>query len=136
MAVAGYSGTPLLKKLGIKPENKIVLVHEPGDYFDLLEADIGEQLCKKNETPDLVYLFVKNNKEFEAEMKKLKVVYRKNPNISIWISWYKKSSKIPTDVTEDVIRNYALKNGLVDIKVCAVSDIWSGLKLIVPVAKR
>jgi hypothetical protein len=69
-------------------------------------------------------------------MGKLKSVCKKNPTISIWVSWYKKSAKIPTDITEDVIRNYALKNDLVDVKVCAVSDIWSGLKLVVPVAKR
>ena len=56
--------------------------------------------------------------------------------MTIWVSWYKKSAKIPTDVTEDVIRNYALKNDLVDVKVCAVSEIWSGLKLVVPLAKR
>lgn len=69
-------------------------------------------------------------------MKKLEPVRKANPNITIWVSWYKKSSGIPTDITEDVIRHYALKNDLVDVKVCAVSDIWSGLKLVVPVAKR
>jgi hypothetical protein len=79
---------------------------------------------------------------FEAEMKKLKPVYKKNPNISIWVSWYKKTAlrqvqgKLTMDITEDMIRNYALKKDLVDVKVCAVSDIWSGLKLVVPVAKR
>ena len=132
----GYSGTPLLKKLGIKPEMKILLINQPGEYYFLLEANISDQLCKKNETPDFVHLFVKTSKEFETEMKKLKAVCKKNSSITIWISWYKKSAKIPTDVTEDVIRNYALKNGLVDIKVCAVSDIWSGLKLVVPVKLR
>lgn len=136
MAVAGYSGTPLLKKLGIKPESKIQLLNEPENYFDLLETNISEQLIIKNETPDIVHLFVKTNKEFEAQMKKLKTLCRKNPKITIWVSWYKKSAKIPTDITEDTIRNYALKNDLVDVKVCAVSDIWSGLKLVVPVAKR
>lgn len=69
-------------------------------------------------------------------MKKLKRMYKKNPNVTIWISWYKKTAKVPTDITEDVIRNYALKNDLVDVKVCAVSDIWSGLKLVVPLSKR
>jgi hypothetical protein len=136
MATAGYSGTPLLKKLGIKPEMKILLVNEPLDYYDLLEVNISDQLCQKNETPDLVHLFVLNNKVFEAEIKKLQPFCKKNPAISIWVSWYKKSAKIPTDITEDIIRNYALKNDLVDVKVCAVSDIWSGLKLVVPLAKR
>jgi len=136
MATAGYSGTPLIKKLGIKPEMKILLINRPDEYFKLLEIDIRDQSVKKNETPDIVHLFVKNIKEFEAEMKKLKPVCKQNPNITIWVSWYKKAAKIPTDITEDTIRNYALKNDLVDVKVCAVSDIWSGLKLVVPVAKR
>jgi hypothetical protein len=136
MASAGYSGTALIKKLGIKSESIVLLINQPDNYFDLLETDIRNQLCKKNETPDIIHLFVKSNKEFESEMKKLKSICKKNPNISIWVSWYKKTAKIPTDVTEDVIRNYALKNDLVDVKVCAVSDIWSGLKLVVPVAKR
>ena len=136
MATAGYSGTPLINKLGIKPEMKVLLINEPGNYYELLETNISEQLCRKKETPDLVHLFVKNNKEFEATMKKLKTFCKANPKILIWVSWYKKSAKIPTDITEDVIRNYALKNDLVDVKVCAVSDIWSGLKLVVPVAKR
>ena len=136
MAAVGYSGTPLLKKLGIKPEMKVMVINKPPDYYKLLEADIADQLCKKNVTPDLVHLFVKNEKEFEAEMKKLKTFCHQNPHITIWVSWYKKAAKIETDITEDVIRNYALKNDLVDVKVCAVSDIWSGLKLVVPVAKR
>lgn len=136
MAAAGYSGTPLLKKLGIKPEMKLMLINQPADYYSFLETNVQDQLCNKNETPDLVHLFVKNNKEFEAEMKKLKPVYKKNPTVSIWVSWYKKSAKIPTDITEDIIRNYALRNDLVDVKVCAVSEIWSGLKLVVLVSKR
>jgi hypothetical protein len=136
MAVAGYSGTPLLKKLGIKPGMKILLVNEPPDYFELLEMNISDQLSAKNETPDLVHLFVINNKVFEAEIKKLQPFCKKYPAITIWVSWYKKNAKIPTDITEDTIRNYALNNNLVDVKVCAVSDIWSGLKLVVPRAKR
>ena len=136
MAIAGYSGTPLLKKLGIKPEMKILVIKKPDNYYKLLEADISDQYIKKNETPDLIHLFVKNVKEFESEMKNLKSSCKQNPNITIWVSWYKKAAKIPTDITEDTIRNYALKHDLVDVKVCAVSDIWSGLKLVVPVAKR
>jgi hypothetical protein len=136
MATVGYSGTPLLKKLGIKHEMKVLIINKPDDYFKLLEADINDQSCKKNGTPDLVHLFVRSVKEFEVEMKKLKAFCMLNPNITIWVSWYKKAAKIPTDITEDTIRNYALKNDLVDVKVCAVSDIWSGLKLVVPVSKR
>lgn len=115
---------------------KVLLINAPENYSDLLETDISEQLCKKNDVPDLVHLFAKSVKEYESEMKKLKVNCKKNPQITIWVSWYKKSAKISTDITEDVIRNYALKNDLVDVKVCAVSDLWSGLKLVVPLAKR
>jgi hypothetical protein len=136
MAIAGYSGTPLLKKLGIKPGMKVLLINRPDNYFNLLDADISDMLKKKNETPDFIHLFVKNIKMFETEMKKLKPICKQNPHIIIWVSWYKKAAKIETDITEDIIRNYALQNGLVDVKVCAVSDTWSGLKLVVPVAKR
>ena len=136
MAVAGYSGTPLIKKLGIKPETIILLINAPDNYYQLLGADINDQLVEKKENPELIHLFVKTKKEFETEMKKIKPIIKKNAAISIWVSWYKKSAKIPTDLTEDVIRNYALKNDLVDVKVCAVSEVWSGLKLVVPLSKR
>lgn len=136
MATAGYSGTPLMKKLGIKPEMRLLTVNKPADYYKLLEVDISDQSVGKDKTPDFVHLFVRNTKEYEAEMRKLKPLCKQNPNIIIWVSWYKKAAKIETDITEDVIRNYALKNDLVDVKVCAVSDIWSGLKLVVPVTKR
>src|SRR6266446_3096654 len=113
MATAGYSGTPLLKKLGIKPEHNLLLINQPDNYFYLLDADVRDQICRKNETPDFIHLFVKNNKEFESEMKKLKSVIKKNTKLTLWISWYKKSAGIATDVTEDIIRRYALKNNLV-----------------------
>lgn len=136
MDTAGYSGTPLIKKLGIRPESRVLLVNEPDNYYDLLQTDISAQLCKKNDTPDIIHLFVKGNIAFERKMKKLKSVCKKNPNVTIWVSRYKKSAKIYTDLTEAVIRDYALKNDLVDVKVCAVSHIGSGLKLVVPVTKR
>ena len=133
---AGYSGTALLKKLGIKEQMKILLINAPADYFDLLEINISNQLVKKNEVPDFVHLFAATKKEFITQMQQLKKFCKKNPTITIWASWYKKSSGIQTDLTEDMIRNYALQNDLVDVKVCAVSEQWSGLKLVVPVAKR
>ncbi|HUS01733.1 MAG TPA: hypothetical protein VMY77_08400 [Chitinophagaceae bacterium] len=131
---AGYSGTPLIKKLGLKEDMKVQLMGEPTDYYSLLRQNISSQLCKKNDIPDCVHLFAKTNKEFEAAMKKIKKNMK--PTTIIWVSWYKKSAEMPTDITEDVIRNYALQNDLVDVKVCAVSDVWSGLKLVVPLAKR
>jgi hypothetical protein len=136
MATAGYSGTPLLKKLGLKEGLKVRLLHAPDNYFQLLEADISFQVCPPEEWPDWVHLFAANRRDFEEGMRSLKPAYRKNPKLVIWVSWYKKSSGKATDLTEDVIRGYALQNGLVDIKVCAVSELWSGLKLVVPVSKR
>jgi len=132
MSTSGYSGTPLLNKLGIKPAMKMLLINEPDNYYTLLEMDISKQRCEQTEIPDFIHLFAKNEKEFEREMKKLKPLIKKNTEVIVWVSWYKKAARIATDITEDTIRNYALKNELVDIKVCAVSDIWSGLKLVVP----
>lgn len=123
-------------KTGNNNGNEILLINPPADYYYLLETDLSDQLCKKNEVPDFIHLFVKIKKEFKSEMKKVKIFIRKKSSVIIWASWYKKAAKIPTDVTEDVIRNYALKNELVDVKVCAVSDIWSGLKLVVPLNRR
>jgi hypothetical protein len=137
MAIAaGYSGTPLIKKLGIKPGMKLLVLNAPDNYTELLQEDITPQLCKGTQVPDFIHLFVADKAIFEKSMKKVLGIVQKNTAISIWVSWYKKSSGIKTDITEDTIRGFALANGLVDIKVCAVSDIWSGLKLVVPVANR
>ena len=89
---------------------------------------------KKNEMPDFVHLFAKDNKAFETGLQK--ILTQIKPDTMIWVSWYKKGSGIPADLNEDIIRNYALQHNLVDIKVCAVNEDWSGLKLVVPVAKR
>lgn len=139
--MTGYSGTPLLKKLGIKKNMKVHLINAPEGYFDWLETDISDQLISdkligKKTVPDFVHLFVATNKAFEIAMKGLKPLCKTNTSIIIWVSWYKKSAGIATDVTEDTIRRYALSNDLVDVKVCAVSNEWSGLKLVVPLAKR
>lgn len=136
MATAGYSGTPLLKKLGLKEGQRVKLLHPPDDYFQLLEVDISGQLCGPKDCPDWVHLFAANRAVFEKGMRSLAPVWKKNPRVVIWVSWYKKSSGVATDLTEDLIRGYALDNGLVDIKVCAVSELWSGLKLVVPVKDR
>jgi hypothetical protein len=131
-----YPGMPLLKKLGLKPAWKIWLIHPPDDYFQWLEADISSQLAKPKELPDWVHLFASSRHIFEKEMPRITAAAAKNPKLVIWASWYKKSSGIPTDLTEDHIRGWALRNGLVDVKVCAVSGQWSGLKLVVPLNKR
>jgi len=134
--MAGYSSTPLAKKLGIKSNFKIRVINAPDYYFNLftdLPNDIiilNDKKLKKN----FIHLFVKTLNEFEKHIHELKNEIE--PGGIIWVSWYKKSAKIPTDVTEDKIRESALANGLVDIKVCAVDDVWSGLKLVIPVSKR
>ena len=136
LVMPGYSGTPLAKKLGFKPEMKIRLVNAPADYFDWLETDISGQLCPAGVVPDLVHLFGVDRQGFEATMRTLAPLWRRNTAVVLWVSWYKKSSGKATDLTEDVIRGYALANGLVDVKVCAVSEEWSGLKLVVRLKDR
>ena len=136
MPNAGYSSTPLLKKLGIKDGWKIRLIGAPADYFALLGTNLSSQICTAREVPDLIHVFAASRKEFEKVMPSVLQTAKKNRQLVVWASWYKKSSGRATDLTENVIRDYALANGLVDIKVCAVSEEWSGLKLVVPVAKR
>ena len=132
MATAGHSGTPLWKKLGVKPGNAILAIDAPDDYRALLSPmPKGASIVTKAKPGEaaLVHLFVTSLAELE---KKLPAARRTmTPDGALWVSWYKKSAKIPTDVTEDEIRARALKTDLVDVKVCAVSDIWSGLKLVV-----
>ena len=132
----GYSGTPLAKKLGIKEGFKIRLINQPTHYFELF-TDMPENvkiLIDKKTTKDLIHYFTKEINELEKDILLLKnEVY---PNGTIWISWPKKAAKIKTNVTEDLIRSIALGNGLVDVKVCAVDEIWSGLKLVIPVKDR
>ncbi|MFM6925795.1 MAG: hypothetical protein ACKOU7_09870 [Ferruginibacter sp.] len=136
MAEVGYSGTPLIKKLGIKPEMRILVIHKPEEYFELLGANLSDQIVLKNEVPHLVHLFAKDTDVFKKEMKAVFKICKKNPAVMVWVSWYKKSSGISTDLSENTIREFALQNNLVDVKVCAVSEVWSGLKLVVPLAKR
>ena len=135
MADIGYSGTPLIKKLVIKPEMKILLMHRPEDYFEWLDVDIFQQFAV-NETPDLIHLFATNNAFFKKEMKSVLKFCKKYTSVMVWISWCEKSAGIVTDLSENLIREFALQNNLVNIKVCAVSNEWRELKLVVPVAKR
>lgn len=133
MAIAGYSGTPLIKKLGIKPEMKVMLLNAPTDYFKLLETDISKQVVKTGKA-DFVHIFATTRKELDKEFNQL--IKKLPPKAMIWISWYKKTAKIPTDITEDTIREIVLPTGWVDVKVCAVSELWSGLKIVKRVSNR
>jgi len=132
----GYSGTPLAKKLGIKGDFHIDLINAP-EYYLSLFTDLPANLYFENDKDskvDLIHFFTKSQEEYKSIVPQLKT--RIKSNGSIWISWPKKSSKVPADITEDIIRNFALQIGLVDIKVCAVDEIWSGLKLVIPVKDR
>jgi hypothetical protein len=129
--MAGYSGTPLAKKLGIKAGHKIFLSGAPGHYPKLV-APLPEGVrfvTRIGDDTDIVHLFATRKallmKSLRAALARLK------PDGAIWVSWPKKSSRQPTDITEDSIREIALPLGLVDIKVCAVDDTWSGLKLVI-----
>ncbi len=128
---AGYSGTPLAKKLGIKPGARVVLLGAPPPLRKLLEPvpDGVRFATKLAQTADLVHLFTAS----KAELGKTLAACRKmlGPEAAVWVSWPKKASKVPTDITEDTIRALALPLGFVDIKVCAVDETWSGLKLVV-----
>jgi len=133
---AGYSGTPLAKKLGIKEGFQIDLINAP-EYYLCLFTDLPANLYfenKKDAKIDFIHFFTKSRDEYKTILPNLK--NRIKPNGIIWVSWPKKASKVPTDITENIIRNFALQTGLVDIKVCAVDETWSGLKLVIPVKDR
>lgn len=130
--MAGYSGTPLAKKLGIKPGAQVLKINAPKDYGDWIGAlpDGARFVAKAPKTgSDIVHLFVTSAFELARDLQKARASIAQDG--AIWVSWYKKSAKIPTDVTEDLIRARALETDLVDVKVCAVTDAWSGLKLVV-----
>ena len=128
---AGYSGTPLPKKLGLKAETRLVVLDGPEDYPALLgPVPAGlEQQRAVTKTTNLVHVFVTRRRDLVRHLGTLRT--RLPPEAAVWVSWPKKSSKVPTEVTEDTIREVAIPLGFVDVKVCAVSEVWSGLKLTV-----
>jgi hypothetical protein len=129
--VAGYSGTPLAKKLGIKPGTLLHAVNAPADYAALLgPLPEGVMLAKTDAAElDLVHLFTQTRSELNKLIDRYKTRIKQNG--AIWVSWPKKASGIPSEITEDTVREITLPQGLVDIKVCAVDDTWSGLKLVI-----
>lgn len=136
LAGAGYSGTPLPRKLGLKDDTRLVVIGEPEGYagwLGALPAGLQRQRSAGAATT-LVHCFVTRRADLAAQLKTLRA--RLGPDAAVWVSWPKKSAKVPTDVTEDVIRELALPLGFVDVKVCAVSEVWSGLKLVVRKALR
>ncbi len=128
--MAGYSETPLCKKLGIKPGMLIRAVHPPADYASLVGLPENTQIASSDTNGlDLVHVFTKSRTELLQSLIRYKDKIK--PAGIIWVSWPKKASGIASEVTEDTVRELALPLGLVDIKVCAVDDVWSGLKLVI-----
>ena len=130
-STTGYSETPLPKKLGIKEGGHSAILNAPPGYAKSLGVNAASEL-----KPDLDFIqfFTKSRAELEKQLPRLRKAIE--PDGMIWISWPKKSSKIATDLTEDIIRDTALALKLVDVKVCAVDETWSGLKLVIPVKDR
>lgn len=129
--MVGYSGTPLVKKLGIKPSAKIFLANVPKDYLELV-SPLPENVTftsRLSSATDMVHVFSTQKSHLKKTLRA--VLPRLKQDGVIWVSWPKKSAKVPTDITEDTIRAVALPLGLVDIKVCAVDETWSGLKLVI-----
>ena len=130
-ASVGYSGTALAKKLGIKAGHRVLLQGAPEGYAALLEplpSDVTFT-TRASRSIDVAQLFVTRRAALEVSLVQLRQELR--VDAALWVSWPKKSAKVPTDVTEDTIRAVALPLGIVDIKVCAVDAVWSGLKLVV-----
>lgn len=127
---AGYSGTPLARKLGIQPGTRVIALGAPGDYPALLDP-IPEGASLASELPgsaDFIHFFTAERAELEARLPELEAALE--PTGVLWLSWPKKAAKVPTDLDGNVVRQLGLAAGLVDVKVCAVDETWSGLKLV------
>jgi hypothetical protein len=136
MTAAGYSGTPLAKKLGLGDGSTVLPIGAPSEYVQLLAPlPEGVRFVRRlSGTVDVVHLFTTERSELARQLASLRACMR--PDTAVWVSWPKKAAKVPTDVTEDVIRAIALPLDLVDVKVCAVDDRWSGLKLVIRKSSR
>jgi hypothetical protein len=128
---AGYSGTPLLKKLGIKPESRVAVINEPPGFDGFATVEAARQLRGRF---DVIVFFTKNHAEFEKHLPALRKAMA--PTAGLWIAWPKKASGVATDMTEQTVRAVALPTGLVDNKVCAIDDTWSGLRIVIRRALR
>jgi hypothetical protein len=134
--MAGYSETPLQKKLGIKDGISIFILNAPQYYFDWVSPLPKGIRVKTRLAGELnfIHVFTLNQKDFQKDFIRGKKHLAKDG--MMWISWPKRSSKTPTDLDENIIREFGLKNGLVDVKVCAVDEVWSGLKFVYRVKDR
>ena len=128
--MAGYSATPLLKKLGIKAGFDMAFVNAPEDFVTQLDlpSDVNIRRQPKNKDLDFMLVFVKSQKTLRTAFKQCSRKIK--PNGMLWMSWPKKTSGLQTDLTENIVRDIGLAAGLVDVKVCAIDDVWSGLKFV------
>ncbi len=124
----GYSGTPLVDKLGIKPGARLQLVSEPEDFAGLLGPLPDGSRVAVQGVLDFAMLFVKSQSDLRKRFARLRD--RLESNGMLWVAWPKKTSGVETDLTEGIVREFGLESGLVDVKVCAVDDTWSGLKFV------
>ena len=132
--MAGYSGTPLVKKLGIKPQERLALVSAPkGFKSELVDLPKSVMMVGEKEAEAAV-VFAKSMAEFKKSF--AAAAKRMTTNGMVWAAWPKKASGIQTDLDESKIREFGLSMGLVDIKVCAINETWSGLKFVIPVKDR
>jgi hypothetical protein len=134
--MAGYSGTPLAKKLGIKDDFRAALLHVPDEVRIELRGPLAkcQILNLKSKELDFIFFFAQSLAALESEL--LAAVRALASAGMLWIAWPKKSSGVATDLTGEVVRQSGLGAGLVDVKVCAVTDVWSGLKFVIPVKNR
>jgi hypothetical protein len=128
--MAGYSGTPLIKKLGIKSGFEVAFLNAPKNFAKQLELPPGVKITSpsNNKDLDLIILFVTSHKTLSSVF----ALYseRIKPAGMLWVSWPKKTSGVQTDLNENVVRDIGLASGLVDVKVCAIDEVWSGLKFV------
>jgi hypothetical protein len=134
--MAGYSKRTLAEKLGIKDNTKVIFINPPNTYIQEIAKEVSRTVEKKKMEPDLdfIHFFTKSKGELESNFPFLKNSLVQNG--MIWISWPKGQRGVETDLNENIVRDVGLKNGLVDIKVCAVDNTWSGLKFVIPVKDR
>jgi hypothetical protein len=132
--MAGYSATPLAKKLGIKPQLRVAFLNLPPEVEAELRKDLSNCRAVKSGDLDFAMTFVKERHSLEKEF--VRFAGRLAPAGMLWVSWPKKSSSVATDLTESEVRRIGLAADLVDVKVCAVSDIWSGLKFVIRLQDR
>jgi len=129
---AGYSGTPLPRKLGVKPGHAVAVLGGPAGFADGLAALSGADVAQDLPAAgllDVIVTFVSWREEFETQLPGLRE--RMTPACGLWIAWPKRAARVPTDMTEHVVREVALPTGLVDNKVCAIDEVWSGLRLVI-----